>query len=605
MAYDLAKVTDNGNQLIAQILANKSSLSIDKIDVSDTQLSASTNIQTMTSISNVVQTIQANGYSKNSNSLIISTVLSNEGITADYKAWVFGIWGSDSTNGTSQLIAVITSTNSPDTVPAYSGTTPVELTYKFAIGFSNASNLSINMNSDSFATNDTVVHTTGDETIDGQKKFDTDPTDGAGNAYAKTVDVNQQLDKKVNATDTTNWQKTKINTDSGGTTLNLSVANNDNLSTTLDALSAGIYTIYCQTGVTNNPSPNSVRGLFHKTDSNYGTGYLVDWFGNMWSVYLDKNNGSHDYIKCSDDSRVVHTTDTSNWQKQAMFNPENFQIDSTSSTIDFATLLRSNYNKGGIIYIRENDGPSYASIIDAVVICEGNSWWYAYGVTIDGYFVHRKITATYDSGWVINADDSKVAHLSGANNFDTVPTVNNNPLLLASSLPSDLARTGQAQTFTAQQTYSIAPVINDASTDKGDNQAATMADLKSVENSAWHQLDSSKVTGGAIINSLVLYKIDEPNKKIYLSFAILQNQDSSASADLVYLDFSGVVNKITAASGQYSPMINNEISVISYSSDNKKVVLDSYGSYFMTNLLDGNEDQNYKMPTISYDLLIE
>ena len=29
------------------------------------------------------------------------------------------------------------------------------------------------------------------------------------------------------------------------------------------------------------------------------------------------------------------------------------------------------------------------------------------------------------------ADDSKVAHLSGANNFDTVPTVNNNPLLLA------------------------------------------------------------------------------------------------------------------------------------------------------------------------------
>ncbi|MGY5340693.1 hypothetical protein ACXGR5_11525, partial [Levilactobacillus spicheri] len=47
------------------------------------------------------------------------------------------------------------------------------------------------------------------------------------------------------------------------------------------------------------------------------------------------------------------------------------------------------------------------------------------------------------------ADDSKVAHLSGANNFDTVPTVNNNPLLLASSLPSDLARTSQQTNFTA------------------------------------------------------------------------------------------------------------------------------------------------------------
>lgn len=48
------------------------------------------------------------------------------------------------------------------------------------------------------------------------------------------------------------------------------------------------------------------------------------------------------------------------------------------------------------------------------------------------------------------ADDSKVPHLSGANNFDTVPTVNNNPLLLASSLPSDLARTTKDANFTGK-----------------------------------------------------------------------------------------------------------------------------------------------------------
>lgn len=52
------------------------------------------------------------------------------------------------------------------------------------------------------------------------------------------------------------------------------------------------------------------------------------------------------------------------------------------------------------------------------------------------------------TSWVQFADDSKVAHLSGANNFNTVPTVNNNPLLLASSLPSDLARTSQQTNFT-------------------------------------------------------------------------------------------------------------------------------------------------------------
>ena len=63
------------------------------------------------------------------------------------------------------------------------------------------------------------------------------------------------------------------------------------------------------------------------------------------------------------------------------------------------------------------------------------------------------------SNWQIKVtNDSKVAHLSGKNNFDTVPTVNNNPLLLASSLPSDLARTGSNQEFTGKNTFDTAPI---------------------------------------------------------------------------------------------------------------------------------------------------
>ena len=68
--------------------------------------------------------------------------------------------------------------------------------------------------------------------------------------------------------------------------------------------------------------------------------------------------------------------------------------------------------------------------------------------------VRNMYTPTTYNTWRIVSDDSKVAHLSGANNFDTIPTVNNNPLLLASSLPSDLARTGQANTFSSLQTFS-------------------------------------------------------------------------------------------------------------------------------------------------------
>lgn len=62
----------------------------------------------------------------------------------------------------------------------------------------------------------------------------------------------------------------------------------------------------------------------------------------------------------------------------------------------------------------------------------------------------EEVNAKQDKIGYTPADDSKVAHLSGANNFDTVPTVNNNPLLLASSLPSDLARTGQDVNFTGK-----------------------------------------------------------------------------------------------------------------------------------------------------------
>lgn len=418
MAYDLAKVTANGNNLIAQILANKSSLSVDKIEISDTQLPSTTDISTMTSVPQVVQTVSANGFSKNSNTLIISTVVDNSSISADYKAWVFGIWGSDSQNGQSQLIAVITSTNSPDTIPAFSGITPVSYTYKFNIGFSNASQIQFNMIDDSFATNDTVVHTTGDETIDGQKKFKIDPTDSAGNAYAKTVDVNQQLDKKVNIAD--------------------------------------------------------------------------------------------------------------------MRKPAS----------DVAGIEEVNAKQDAIAYTP--------------------------------------------------ADDSKVAHLSGANNFDTVPTVDNNPLLLASSLPSDLARTGsdqeftgkntfdaapidkttgnpyitkdgvpsdvartgQAQTFTAAQTFSIAPTITDASKDKGDNQAATMADLKSVINSSWIAVPDDKITLETdetsqepyIDSSNLIYKVDSENDFIYLAGGFIikykNNSSNEQSVLTISIDFSNIAESI-------------------------------------------------------------
>jgi hypothetical protein len=378
------------------------------------------------------------------------------------------------------------------------------------------------------------------------------------NAYAKTVDVNQQLDKKVNIADMrkpandvagieeVNTKQDKIGytpaDDSKVVHSTVTQLNSTDMNT---VLTAGFYQLNSGTNGMPNADAWTIYQVIPLTSSNgvqlaYETNNTIlgmrSWNRNPGVITFTS------WVRFADDSKVVHTTDTSNWQKQAMFNPGDYKIDTTSPTTDFATLLRSKYDKAGVVYIRENNGPSYITeFIDAVVICEGGGYWYAYGIGTNGNFAHRQITPASDTGWIINADDSKVAHLSGANNFDTVPTVNNNPLLLASSLPSDLARTGQANTFTAAQTFSIAPVINDASKDKGDNQAATMADLKSVEKSAWHDLTTTDVNGSFAVEILYQKMISE--KKLRFIFIADYKQDKDLSNYNLAIDLSKIITK--------------------------------------------------------------
>ena len=527
MAYDLAKVTTNGNNLIAQILANKSSLSIDKIEISDTQLPSTTDISTMTSVPKVVQTVSANGFSKNSNTLIVSTVVDNSSIRADYKAWVFGIWGSDSQNGQSQLIAVITSTNSPDTIPAFSGRTPVSYTYKFNIGFSNASQIKFKMINGSFATNDTVVHTTGDETIAGKKKFKTDPTDSAGNAYAKTVEVNQQLDKKVNVSD-----MRKPASD---------VAGIEEVNAKQDKIG---YT------------PADDSKVVH--DNHDGT---------------LKING-HSFTPSMLDSAIGENSQPIDTDVDTLVKPGLYYVSGSAPNNPFKALIMletkiqydwTEFREVQISYETENNKSGIA----------------VRSVNPQGNLTKFNIA----SPWVFLSDDSKVAHLSGANNFDTIPTVNNNPLLLASSLPTDLARlshdanftaklqqngqdvalanhtiarnpdTGsvsETNTFTAAQTFSIAPTIKDASKDKGDNQAATMADLKSVEADAWHQMTGNS---GALESYTAFLKLDMNSKKGYLSlFGRTRDTVISDYDPIEIINLGSIITGISNVQGSFEYM---------------------------------------------------
>lgn len=128
-----------------------------------------------------------------------------------------------------------------------------------------------------------VVHTTGDETINGQKKFNTDPTDGAGNAYAKTVYVNQQLDKKVNVTDTSNWQKNKVTADDGSA--KLVIASGEDVNEKLKAIVGTKDTgkLLVDIDAKNNPTGHSLIGEYFCDFDGLVTGYGISPDGSMWN----------------------------------------------------------------------------------------------------------------------------------------------------------------------------------------------------------------------------------------------------------------------------------------------------------------------------------
>lgn len=245
----------------------------------------------------------------------------------------------------------------------------------------------------------------------------------------------------------------------------------------------------------------------------------------------------------ADDSKVVHTSDM---RKPA------------SDVVGLEDITTA-YNQGAIA-----DGTDAQSItkeglylisgISLINFISSNKWWGTLQVirergdifqivrVADGSIYTNSYAGSPASwiGWNKLANDSKVAHLSGANNFDTVPTVNNNPLLLASSLPSDLARTSQQTNFTAGLR-------------SGGVNVATAADLKSVADKAWYKLDNKYITPAVYTldpYTSILYKIEEDSKKLYLQGTVGVNTSGDTLID-VSIDLTGIVKNILTVNGGY------------------------------------------------------
>ena len=489
-------LTNSGKNLIDQVNAGQTKITFSKIvfssmdnsQLSDDQIKALTAITPQEVVVNSPEaTLDAN-----TGETRIRATGNNKALSDGVYVKTYAVYAKDDSGN--EILYGLTVSPNPNYLPEYDGVTPQVVTYSYKVNISNTSNITFSNSDDIYVS-------------------DTDLTE-ALQPYAKTVDVNQQLDKKVNVAD-----MRKPASD---------VAGIEEVNTKQDKISY---------------APADDSKVVHDNHDNTIT-------ANSLTYDLSKSGlTSLQYVDSGSFNDLPLGTVMANAPTMT---------DGPNKTLAFTTTT----------FYFSDWGGRKAQIAIADV---KNLMYFRVG----GNF--GSATGMFRNSWTLLSDDSKVAHLSGANNFDTVPTVNNNPLLLASSLPSDLARlshdanftaklqkngqdvalvnntiarnpdTGSvssANTFTAAQTFSIAPVINDASKDKGDNQAATMADLKSVKASAWRQLDPSKISkSGNFEDVLFLYRIDEPNKKVYFSLIVLNYSDNNDHS--LTFDLSNVISSIT------------------------------------------------------------
>ena len=198
--------------------------------------------------------------------------------------------------------------------------------------------------------------------------------------------------------------------------------------------------------------------------------------------------------------------------------------DGSSNEILYGITVSPNPN-----YLPEYDGVTPQAVTYSYKVNISNTSNITFSNSNDVYVSDTDLSEAlqpYAKTVYVNQQLDKVVHnsgteeIAGQKTFDIAPIdkTTGNPYITkdgAPSLPPDIARTGQSQTFTAAQTFSSAPAVQDTSSPKGDNQVALMGDLKSVENSAWHIIPEDT---NNLIQDIGWIKIDPINKFIYLLF---------------------------------------------------------------------------------------
>lgn len=414
-------LTTAGKALIDKVNSGQAKISFSKIvfsSMDNSQLS-DMQVKALTAIApqEVVVSSPETTLDTNSGETRVRATGTNEKLADGVYVKTYGVFAKDDTG--SEILYGVTVSPNPNYFPAYDGVTPQAVTYSYKTVIQETSNITMTNSNDVYASQEDLTE--------------------ALQPYAKTIDVNQQLDKKVvdnkNGTEQLNGVQVqpfnKLSDSVGGR--NLLIGSTDNI---VHYDSAPGYTVWksyvtqfnvgdklnVSADITSNAG-NTVLKVFLLSSTGIQVGYL--------SYSVSEGKTAHAFVSKTiptGTASILVQIDNGNTPGIANICAVSHQFANTGSVV-------ANWSPAPEDKVNVSDMRKPASDVAGI----------------------EEVNAKQDKIGYTPADDSKVAHLSGANNFDTVPTVNNNPLLLASSLPSDLARTGSDQEFTGKNTFDTAP----------------------------------------------------------------------------------------------------------------------------------------------------
>ena len=145
--YKTSKITNSGQELLLNCLANKAELQFTRIAFGSGEYSTDSGIVAQTALKGEKQSVSISTISvKSSNSVVVSAILSNQGLKTGYRITEIGLFAKDKSNTSAQevLYAIcIAEDGYADYFPEYNGYAPTKLLQDFYIEVADASSTTI------------------------------------------------------------------------------------------------------------------------------------------------------------------------------------------------------------------------------------------------------------------------------------------------------------------------------------------------------------------------------------------------------------------------------------------------------------------------------